>query len=556
MRLNQSVTNRECDLVDDEIIVSRTDLQGNITYVNDVFIRVSGFSEVELLGAPQNIVRHPDMPAEAFADFWKTIKSGKVWTGLVKNRCKNGDHYWVEASVAPLIQGNQVIGYTSVRIKAKRDSVNAAEAVYRAIKTGNASIRVHEGAFVSAAASRNLNPLARMRVATKITFFSSMLTFLMLFFAMIFLTGLSRNYGDILAVIGLAGAILSCFFGVTLHQTIIVPIRELTSSLATMSSSDLSATIRAVGDNELTHAAQGLRILQTNLKCFVGQIKESTSQVNSGVLDIADRNADLSARTASQSSSLEETAFSMEELTATVKQNADHSREASQVVASAAQVAERGGVAVSNVVSTMGAIKVSSRKISDIIGVIDSIAFQTNILALNAAVEAVHAGELGQGFALVANEVRNLAQRSANAAKEIKVLINDSVTQVDVGAKLVEDARGTMGEIVSCVKRAAEIMHDITADRLEQSADIDQVNQGLLNMDEMTRQNASLVEEAAASAESLKNHADKLTNLVNSFHLVRLGNASGSMAKQAKTLVRQPTRTQTQRVAISASNKY
>ena len=550
MRLNQSVTNRECDLVEDEIIVSRTDLQGNITYVNDVFIRVSGFSEVELLGAPQNIVRHPDMPAEAFADFWKTIKSGKVWTGLVKNRCKNGDHYWVEESVAPLIQGNQVIGYTSVRIKAKRDSVNAAEAAYRAIKTGNGLIVFAlQFGLLFMGMEAGMAPGMTSLIMQVQVFFS-------MFFAMIFLTGLSKNYGDILAVIGLAGAILSCFFGVTLHQTIIVPIRELTSSLATMSSSDLSATIRAVGDNELTHAAQGLRILQTNLKCFVGQIKESTSQVNSGVLDIADRNADLSARTASQSSSLEETAFSMEELTATVKQNADHSREASQVVASAAQVAERGGVAVSNVVSTMGAIKVSSRKISDIIGVIDSIAFQTNILALNAAVEAVHAGELGQGFALVANEVRNLAQRSANAAKEIKVLINDSVTQVDVGAKLVEDARGTMGEIVSCVKRAAEIMHDITADRLEQSADIDQVNQGLLHMDEMTRQNASLVEEAAASAESLKNHADKLTNLVNSFHLVRLGNASGSMAKQAKTLVRQPTRTQTQRVAISASNKY
>ena len=536
MRTNLPVTNREYMLADDETIVSKTDLQGNITYINDDFVRVSGFSEAELLGAPQNIVRHPDMPVEAFADFWDTIKSGKAWTGLVKNRCKNGDHYWVEATAAPLINNGQMVGYTSIRVKPSRDKVNAAEAAYRAIKNGDKSLQIRQGVAIKNASVRKLNPFANLRLGSKITAFVGVLAALMVIFAILSITGAVKDYPvttNVLAVFGVAYAII---VGINIYQSIITPILELNNAIENMSSGDLSAAIVSRGNNELTDLTEALRVLQTNIKLLIGQIKQSTGHVNEGANEIAQGSLDLSSRTETQASSLEETASSMEQLTSTVKQNADNSREASYLVVSAADTAERGGVAVSNVVATMGAIKTSSSKIADIIGVIDGIAFQTNILALNAAVEAARAGEQGRGFAVVASEVRNLAQRSANAAKEIKVLISDSVAQVDAGAKLVDEAGNTMGEIVSGVKRAAEIMHEITAASQEQSAGIGQINQAVAQMDNMTQQNAGLVEEASAAAETLKNQAHNLTELVNSFKLVRTSNGGIGSIRRAQVV--------------------
>ena len=536
MRTNLPVTNREYMLADDETIVSKTDLQGNITYVNDDFIRVSGFSESELIGAPQNIVRHPDMPVEAFADFWATVKSGKAWTGLVKNRCKNGDHYWVEATAAPLIQNGQTVGYTSIRVKPSRDKVNAAEAAYRAIKNGDKSIRIYQGAAIKNVSVRKLNPFANLRLGSKIAAFVGVLVALMIAFAILSLTGAVKDYPIALSVLAIFGVAYAILVGFNIYQSIISPILELKDAIETMSSGDLSATIVSRGNNELTDLTEALRVLQTNIKLLIGQIKQSTGHVTEGANEIAQGSIDLSSRTETQASSLEETASSMEELTSTVKQNADNSREASHLVVSAADTAERGGIAVANVVTTMGAIKTSSSKIVDIIGVIDGIAFQTNILALNAAVEAARAGEQGRGFAVVASEVRNLAQRSANAAKEIKVLINDSVAQVDVGAKLVNEAGSTMGEIVSGVKRAAEIMHEITAASQEQSAGIGQINQAVAQMDNMTQQNAGLVEEASAAAETLKNQAQNLNELVNSFRLGRTAGPGMTAIRRAQAV--------------------
>ncbi|MFC5399986.1 PAS domain-containing methyl-accepting chemotaxis protein [Undibacterium jejuense] len=547
------MSNREYVLRDNETIVSKTDLQGNITYINDDFVRISGFSEEELIGSPQNIVRHPDMPVEAFADFWSTIKNGKAWTGLVKNRCKNGDHYWVEATAAPIINNGQMIGFTSIRVKPTRDKVGVTEAAYRAIKNGESSMRIHEGVANSTSIARNLNQLLAMRIATKICLFVVVVALMMMVLAIFSFTGKSNEYCVIFSTFCFFGVLFTTFFGVNLYKTIIAPLRDIASSIETMSSGDLSATITTRGnDDELMDVTQSLRVLQTNIKLLVGQIKQSTGHVTNGASEIAEGNADLSSRTESQASSLEETASSMEELTSTVKQNADNSREASQLVVSAAQVAERGGVVVANVINTMGAIKSSSTKISDIIGVIDGIAFQTNILALNAAVEAARAGEQGRGFAVVASEVRNLAQRSANAAKEIKVLINDSVAQVDAGAKMVDEAGRTMGEIVSGVKRAAGIMSDITAASQEQSAGIDQINQAIVLMDDMTQQNAGLVEEAAAAAESLKNEAFMLTELVNSFKLVAPGSTGHAPIKRTMTSVphRELMETQKPRLAL------
>ena len=281
---------------------------------------------------------------------------------------------------------------------------------------------------------------------------------------------------------------------------------------------DLTVEIRTAG-HDSTSLLFAMKTMRDKLVGIVSQVRSGTDTINTASGEIAQGNLDLSSRTEEQASSLEETASSMEQLTSAVRQNADNARQANALAGAASDVAGKGGAVVGQVVRTMESINASSRKIVDIISVIDSIAFQTNILALNAAVEAARAGEEGRGFAVVASEVRNLAQRSASAAKEIKTLIGDSVEQVEIGSRLVHDAGKTMDEVVTSVRQVADIMQEITAASAEQSAGIEQVNQAVLQMDQVTQQNAALVEEAAAAAESLQDQAQTLTELVGVFRL-------------------------------------
>ncbi|MHB1334255.1 MAG: methyl-accepting chemotaxis protein [Sulfuriferula sp.] len=529
MRSNMPVTNIEYVLKDTETVVSKTDMQGNITYINRDFVNISGFSEEELLGAPQNIVRHPDMPVEAFADFWRTIKSGKAWTGLVKNRCKNGDHYWVEAHAAPLIENNKIVGYTSIRVKPSRDQIKAAENAYRAIKAGDKNLIIREGNAVRDSLLEKFKVLGNISIKAKLTLASISVASLFIIIGILAwfsATADNQQFTNWLMAISALGVPLAAVFGFLSYRSVVMPLDRIKWDIDRMSAGDLSGKIESHGNDEITGVIQALRVLQTNVKLLVGQIKEATDHVNLGASEIASGNADLSGRTESQASSLEETASSMEELTSTVKQNAEHARHANQLVVSTADIALKGGEVVEQVVTTMASIKASSRKISDIIGVIDGIAFQTNILALNAAVEAARAGEQGRGFAVVAAEVRNLAQRSAGAAKEIKTLIGDSVEKVDAGSKLVDQAGEAMGDIVTSVELVTDIMSGIATASQQQSAGIEQVNQAVGQMDEMTQQNAALVEQASAAAESLQDQAVMLAQLVGAFKLVSGAQAS------------------------------
>ncbi|ROU13455.1 methyl-accepting chemotaxis protein [Kluyvera ascorbata] len=336
-------------------------------------------------------------------------------------------------------------------------------------------------------------------------------------------------------MIAVLAVIIFVWLGV--RKTLIAPLNRLIDSIRHIAGGDLVKRIDVESDNEMGELAHSLRHMQGELARTVGEVRQGADAIYSGASEIAMGNNDLSSRTEQQAASLEETAASMEELTATVKQNAENARQASHLALSASETAQKGGKVVDNVVQTMRDITASSQKIADIISVIDGIAFQTNILALNAAVEAARAGEQGRGFAVVAGEVRNLAQRSAQAAREIKSLIEDSVNRVDLGSTLVESAGETMDEIVNAVTRVTDIMGEIASASDEQSRGIDQVGLAVSEMDRVTQQNASLVEESAAAAAALEEQASRLTQAVAVF---RIQQSQASAAREPVNAVNAP----------------
>ncbi|WAR46550.1 methyl-accepting chemotaxis protein [Methylomonas rapida] len=737
MKINHPVTDREVMMKPGTILVTRTNLKGIITYANDAFIEISGFSKDELIGANHNVVRHPDMPPAAFEDLWLCLKAGKPWTALVKNRTKSGDYYWVEANVTPVFKDGKAREYLSVRYAPSREQIQQAEALYAKLNANQASMRptgfkavlqkITDMSLGRKAGLAYLLLLLPILGALYRHFLAQEWLELSLCSALLILgtwaghallrsiveslghsmkvcynladeqfrnrfdldrgdqlgdfnralygmqvklnadmaytkqvaaeatrirqaldnvqscVMVANNELDIIYMNntvqdmfknaeadirtqlpnfdaskllganidqfhknpahqrGLLASLSSTFSSELViggrHMNIVAnPVRndegerigvvvewldrtrevmvereieeivdsvkigrldkrlsladkqgffaklseginELTDIIERVFK-DVGSTMESMAEGDLTNRItsdyQGVYLNCKNdinatidkLSEIFGQVAEAAVFINNSSQEIASGNNNLSQRAEQQAANLEETAASMEELTSTVKNNAENAQQANQVASNARELAEKGGSVVNAAVAAMQEINESSNKIADIIGVIDEIAFQTNLLALNASVEAARAGEQGRGFSVVATEVRNLAQRSATAARESKELIQSSVQKVRAGSEFVNQTGVALNEIVAGVKKVGDIVAQIANASIEQSAGIAQVNQAVAQMDEITQQNAALAEEASAASVSMSDLSTNMVDLLSFFKLDSQRNAA------------------------------
>jgi len=545
MRNNQPVYDKEYTLHDEQYLISRTDARGRIIYANPAFVEVSGFTREELVGAAHNIVRHPDMPEAAFEDLWRTIQRGESWTGVVKNRCKDGGYYWVLANVTPIIERGVTVCYASVRVKPTQEQIDAAEDLYAQIRNGTArNVRLHRG---------QARPTGLMGVLAQLKFWrltgvrSRMLAWAMLASTLFLGAGGVALYGMIdrlppeelaIAAGALAAGVVLIFasgWGFARSITgLLVTATDFTRQIAAgnLSTAMPPASLR----DEIGALKFSLEVMRKSLVSITRDVHNGIESALHSASEIADGNEDLSSHTQRQAASLEEAAASMEQLAATVKLNASNALGADQMASQASDVAKRGGQVVHDATAAMHGIVESSSRIAEVVGIIDGIAFQTNILALNAAVEAARAGEAGKGFAVVATEVRSLAQKSATAAREIKALIEASNERVNDGVRHVERAGEAMLDIVASVQQVTQIMNEIAATSTEQHTGIDNVSRTISETDNAAQRNAARVEQAALAVDNLRTRGAQLRHAIEVF---RVGGSAPAQPARPLSLARQ-----------------
>jgi aerotaxis receptor len=512
MRL-QPVTQREHPFPHGRTLVSTTDLKGRILHANAVFVETSGYALEELLGQPHNILRHPDMPEEAFRDMWATIAAGRPWSGVVKNRRKNGDHYWVLANVTPLLDGGRPVAYLSVRSEASRAQIEAAQALYAQMRREQSEGRLRH--------RLQAGTLIRPGVAGLLRTLGSRLPWLGGTLAPLSAAGLAC-VAFVLAgpwaaalTAGLAATGLAAWQHARLRRSFAV-VEGFANALA---AGDLSARLSSSGSALTRDLESALAQVSVNLSAMITDTRHEIDRIRRVSDEIAQGNRDLAQRTESQAANLQETAASMEQIAATVRDTSADVQTASGVAAELHEVSSRSAGVVRSVTETMGGIAGSSSRIGEIVQLIEGIAFQTNLLALNAAVEAARAGEHGKGFAVVAGEVRALAQRSSVAAREIKSLIDDSTQRVRDGEAQTRAARESIDATLAQVRAFTALIANIDEGARAQLRGVAEVHGAMRQIDGITQQNASLVEQLARAAAQMLDDAEQVVAALRIFRL-------------------------------------
>jgi PAS domain S-box len=496
MRNNQPITQREREFPADTRLVSMTDLQGDITFVNRDFVNISGFTEAELIGNHHNLVRHPDMPPGAFADLWSTIKSGNTWRGIVKNRSKNGDHYWVDAYVMPIVQDGKTIGYQSVRSKPSREQIAQAEALYG---------RMRKDSTLSLPKPRGWKhwPLAAKGwLFGGITIVTSLLLLLQDLFEQTGTPGLF-SWLHLLNLLG-AIALLTLF-----NQGLLKQLKACTHYLVNIANGDLTEILPDLPQNELGRVMLASRMIQSRLVAIFGRFSEACLDLADSSRQLTKTASTMSQGVSSQAASVEETSASMEEMTASVSQNSENAKSTDRISAKATKDALSGAEAVEKTVAAM-------KNIASRISIIDDIAYQTNLLALNAAIEAARAGDHGKGFAVVSAEVRKLAERSQLAAKEIGEIAGESVAQA-------EQAGVLFNALVPDIQQTSELVQHIALASNEQSIGINQINAAMSQLSQITQHSAGASESLATTAKEMDQQASYLTDMLSCFKLKATG---------------------------------
>ena len=500
------VTQNEYPLDDDTTLMSTTDVHSYITHANDTFVQVSGYQLDELTGQPHNMVRHPDMPKAAFADMWYTLQQGEPWSGIVKNRRKNGDHYWVRANAVPMVRRGQVTGYMSIRTRATAEEIAAVEPLYRALNDGRCKKRIHKGLVVG---KGWLGKLPAMPLRWRVRSVMAVL------FAGLAATLAATSAGWLpltaAAVVMLMGTLL-------FEQQIVRPIENVARQALKVATGERNSVQHLNRSDELGLTLRAVGQLGLMCRWLINDVSSQVVSVRDGSDRLAQGNEDLNDRTRQTVANVQQTVATMNQMAASVQSNSETAAEVDKLSVAASSAATKGGNAMQTVVKTMDDIADSTQRIGSITSLINDIAFQTNILALNAAVEAAREGEQGKGFAVVAGEVRHLASRSASAANDIRKLIDASASKVQSGSEQVHAAGRTMDDIVVQVKNVTQLIAQISHATSEQATGLSELTRAVAELDSITQKNADLVEESAHISAMVKHRAGRLKDAVTVLH--------------------------------------
>ncbi|MEP9168444.1 methyl-accepting chemotaxis protein [Enterobacter roggenkampii] len=500
------VTQNEYPLDDDTTLMSTTDVHSYITHANDTFVQVSGYQLDELTGQPHNMVRHPDMPKAAFADMWYTLQQGEPWSGIVKNRRKNGDHYWVRANAVPMVRRGQVTGYMSIRTRATVEEIAAVEPLYRALNDGRCKKRIHKGLVVG---KGWLGKLPAMPLRWRVRSVMAVL------FAGLAATLAATSAGWL----PLAAAAVVMLMGTLLfEQQIVRPIENVARQALKVATGERNSVQHLNRSDELGLTLRAVGQLGLMCRWLINDVSSQVVSVRDGSDRLAQGNEDLNDRTRQTVANVQQTVATMNQMAASVQSNSETAAEVDKLSVAASSAATKGGNAMQTVVKTMDEIADSTQRIGSITSLINDIAFQTNILALNAAVEAARAGEQGKGFAVVAGEVRHLASRSASAANDIRKLIDASASKVQSGSEQVNAAGRTMDDIVVQVKNVTQLIAQISHATSEQATGLSELTRAVAELDSITQKNADLVEESAHISAMVKHRAGRLKDAVTVLH--------------------------------------